>query len=99
MKKKTIPKALRRQVIERDKKTCQYCGKKAEYWEYNGGGILNLYMKRPHHINQRSWDWYDTEPFEIDHVIPEFLGGEMTIENLKLSCRYCNRSKGWRENG
>lgn len=33
-------------------------------------------------------------PFEIDHVFPWSRGGGHTFENLVVSCRPCNRSKG-----
>lgn len=32
-------------------------------------------------------------PFEIDHVIPRIRGGENVLENVCVSCRFCNRSK------
>ena len=30
----------------------------------------------------------------IDHVIPESQGGETTYNNLQVTCRKCNLSKG-----
>lgn len=33
-------------------------------------------------------------PFEIDHIIAEKHGGETELENLCLSCSYCNGYKG-----
>ena len=33
---------------------------------------------------------------EFDHVVPEYLGGEATADNVVLACRSCNRRKGWR---
>jgi hypothetical protein len=33
-------------------------------------------------------------PFHIDHVVAEQHGGLATLENLALSCCYCNRYKG-----
>jgi len=32
--------------------------------------------------------------FEIDHIMPIFLGGSNWPENLQLLCKKCNRSKG-----
>lgn len=32
--------------------------------------------------------------FEIDHIIPYFLIGETTVNNLCLACPTCNRYKG-----
>lgn len=36
----------------------------------------------------------DAGPFEIDHIYPWSRGGTNDRENLILSCRPCNRSKG-----
>lgn len=33
-------------------------------------------------------------PFDYDHRLPIARGGENTIENVCVSCRYCNRAKG-----
>ncbi|MGA2751482.1 MAG: HNH endonuclease signature motif containing protein [Verrucomicrobiota bacterium] len=33
-------------------------------------------------------------PFQIDHVIAEKHGGRTTLENLALSCFFCNTFKG-----
>jgi 5-methylcytosine-specific restriction endonuclease McrA len=33
-------------------------------------------------------------PFQIDHVISEKHGGPTSLENLALSCYYCNSFKG-----
>lgn len=35
-------------------------------------------------------DWYD---LEVDHIIPESLGGPTALENLQTLCRPCNRKK------
>jgi hypothetical protein len=32
-------------------------------------------------------------PFEVEHIIPQSLGGETREENLALSCRSCNLYK------
>lgn len=39
-----------------------------------------------------SWVWF--EGLEMDHVRPEFHGGDSSPANLVLACRRCNRSKG-----
>lgn len=36
-------------------------------------------------------------PFEIDHIIPRSKGGENTLDNVCVACRFCNRSKRDRE--
>jgi hypothetical protein len=33
-------------------------------------------------------------PLEIEHIIPEVLGGDSTESNLWLACPSCNRHKG-----
>lgn len=33
-------------------------------------------------------------PFQIDHIISEKHGGPTTVENLALSCFFCNTHKG-----
>ncbi len=32
--------------------------------------------------------------FEIEHIVAEKHGGSTTLDNLALSCPYCNRHKG-----
>ena len=83
-------------VFKRDGNQCQYCGKKATWFRSNGNGITQLFEKKPTFKNRFKdlWNgWEDPIPFEIDHITPLCCGGENKIENLKLSCRFCNRSK------
>jgi 5-methylcytosine-specific restriction endonuclease McrA len=92
-KKATLPVPLRNEVITRDKGTCQYCGKIGVMDNFHGRLRVYEIISVSHKI-----------PFEIDHVIAEFKGGLSVLENLKLSCRKCNRSKRtevekWQENG
>ncbi len=37
---------------------------------------------------------FDTENFEIDHIIPKSKGGGDYYDNLQLLCGHCNRVKG-----
>ena len=41
-----------------------------------------------------SGQWVTFDQLEMDHIFPEFLGGAMSVENIVLACRKCNRSKG-----
>lgn len=41
--------------------------------------------------------WVIFADLEIDHVTPESAGGSNAAENLVLSCRSCNRSRGARQ--
>ena len=96
-KRHGIPIALRRKVIQRDDCTCQYCGKK--------GILISRYAKptvieNPHNIDISGLDFYngtDVIAFEIDHITPVSKGGEVSSDNLALTCRHCNRSKGDRD--
>ncbi|MCU0348393.1 MAG: HNH endonuclease [Saprospiraceae bacterium] len=36
---------------------------------------------------------FSTQPFELDHIIPESLGGEPLLQNLAYACRGCNSHK------
>ncbi len=38
-------------------------------------------------------------PFEIEHILPTYLGGNDTESNLALACRSCNLRKGIRTTG
>lgn len=85
-KKKPIPYWLKRQITIRDKFTCQGCGKIGEEYynsaiEYKGFSDFDCTMLK-------------AIRFEIDHILPEFLGGETKEDNLQLLCRECNRKKG-----
>lgn len=33
-------------------------------------------------------------PLHVDHIIPEFTGGQTTEDNLWLACSVCNNAKG-----
>ena len=86
-KKKKIPYHIKREIHIRDKFTCQLCGKKGEQdsffaYEYK----VSVYDKRV----------LSAIRFEIDHILPEFLGGKTEKDNLQLTCRKCNRGKGYR---
>ena len=37
---------------------------------------------------------HDSEPFQIDHVLPRRHGGRTVAANLALACGHCNRAKG-----
>ena len=38
----------------------------------------------------------ETDQLTLDHVVPRYLGGEHTWENLVSACIYCNRRKAGR---
>ncbi len=94
---RSIPIAIRWEVIERDDCTCQYCGKKGTFvYRYSKPAVV----ENPNNIDIREVDFYngsDVIAFEMDHVVPVSKGGKMSSDNLVLACRYCNRSKGDRD--
>lgn len=42
---------------------------------------------------------YIFAPLEIEHILPESLGGKTEEENLWLACRFCNGYKGTQTHG
>src|SRR5437867_662822 len=42
----------------------------------------------------RAPEWLFNKEFEVEHVIPESLGGKTELVNLVLACRACNGAKG-----
>lgn len=62
-KRRNIKQAIQREILARDKYTCQYCGAMPG----------------------------DTSLLDIDHIIPQSLGGHDRCDNLVTACRSCNR--------
>jgi len=81
---------LRTAIVIRDGATCQYCGKKANHVKWDGFCYKAI---------EKETFWSDIYyfPFEPDHIIPKCQDGKTTLENLRLSCRRCNRQKGAKE--
>lgn len=81
---------------------CQICGKKADEiirgraYEFNPlyeKVILEKELKiQKQPFQQKSvFDIDIFISFEIDHIIPECRGGITKAQNLRLTCRRCNR--------
>lgn len=92
LKKQTIPGWVKQEVARRygakpgatTYVKCHYCEAIGDiYWPLTYTGKVGAYV--------------NPAPFEWDHVIPEFLGGPTTPDNLVIACRRCNRSKGIKE--
>jgi len=79
IKDSSIPKETRRLVIERDECRCQLCGKQGMLSSPEATVVL---------------DPEDNSPFEFDHIILKSQGGSDDPDNLRLSCRKCNRARG-----
>lgn len=103
MKRKTIPLDICREVIRRDRWSCQYCGKIADIGFYNSNGVYKVAEKNHDFVSWgRIWDsGHNGEyiAFEFDHIFPVSRGGQPDINNIVLTCRRCNRSKGDRLSG
>jgi len=89
-KKRRIPDRTRRAVALRHGATpgcgahpvkCVYC---------NRPGSLHW----PCHYSGEPQAWVHFSEIELDHFVPEWLGGSSEPENIVLACRRCNRSKG-----
>ena len=96
LSRRSVSMHLQFTVIKRDSSTCQYCGKVGVFMMRFGKPAV---LENPKNINLSGMDFYngsDVIKFEIDHIIPVIQGGMNIVDNLILSCRKCNRSKGWR---
>jgi len=77
------------QIALRDGMTCHYCGTwlmpLSALWDLiapNGTG------------NRNEIDFMNDHMATVDHVISRYRGGSDNLDNLVLSCRRCNSSKG-----
>lgn len=90
--KRAIPAAVRRQIATRYGckpgsevvAPCAYCSA--------FGGIH--WRVQP---SDRGEGWVCFSNLEIDHKVPEYLGGKNDLDNLTLACRRCNRSKSYKD--
>jgi len=99
IRRHSIPSHLKLAVIERDSCTCRYCGKQGEFILRYGNPSV---VENPKGIELYKMDFYngdDVIAFHFDHIIPISAGGQNTEENIVLSCRHCNLSKGVKTNG
>lgn len=89
MRKRAIPNAARRALALRagiqpgtkGRIYCHYCRAEGVAWW-------------PLRHDGRPGAWVAFADMEIDHIYPESLGGQATIDNLVFACGTCNRSKG-----
>lgn len=87
-RKKAIPQAVRRGVAVKYgcppggivRVPCYHCGAIGRIWWHR------LQSGRP-----SAWVTFE---HELDHLHPEFHGGEAVVENVVLACQRCNRRKG-----
>lgn len=89
-RKRAIPQATRRAVALRNGcrpgesavAGCHWCGAEGRiYWSRRSDGKPSGWVTFSH---------------ELDHVVPEFVGGASDPDNIVLACRPCNRRRGWR---
>lgn len=111
MKKKQPSGSLKRRVHKKSNYRCAYCSKKADKIIRQLAFELNPSHERSVLLNEieyrkagtcRPRSIFDIDiyvSFEVDHIIPQFRGGETKLDNLVLACRSCNRSKGIKIDG
>jgi len=92
-KRKSLSIKTRLFVIKRDHNTCQYCGKVGvPIFRYGKPAVVEN-PKKVDILPYKNYNGKDVIPFEIDHIISVYLGGDNSVENLALSCRRCNKIK------
>lgn len=93
-KKRTIPQRLRTAVAIRDEGMCQKCGKTGKI--ICDGVCCMAYEKEDIEYLSKGRGGVGIHglSFDVGHIISEFNGGEIVLENLILLCRRCNRSMG-----
>lgn len=65
-----------------------FCRKKYKLWEETQG--MCIYCGKSILVD----DFINGNESDIEHIIPQALGGSSEWNNLTCSCRQCNRSKG-----
>lgn len=45
------------------------------------------------HCEQCGWKLMDSADYHYDHVAPDGIGGEPTLDNCQVLCRGCHREK------
>ena len=62
------------------------------YVARDANGLLCLYSGKP--IDSKAAILNTNHSFEVDHIIPWANGGQTTLDNAQLLCKYHNASKG-----
>jgi 5-methylcytosine-specific restriction endonuclease McrA len=55
--------------------------------------IMLKVVRRDNHICQLCYQYVPDNEIEFDHIIPNSKGGPISVENIRLLCRECNRKK------
>lgn len=76
-------------VYMRDKWRCQYCGREFTPAEEN---LTGRYAPFVLEYNEKT-RWQEPVFLEIDHIHPQSLGGDNSMENLRAACTPCNKRK------
>ena len=89
--------AIRKEIFERDKFTCQMCGAKPKRKPKNYTGRYTIYGVKVLRKNTKTDG--GVSYLVIDHIIPWKKGGTIESDNLQTLCDPCNSSKGDRIDG
>jgi 5-methylcytosine-specific restriction endonuclease McrA len=71
-------------------------------WSRHPSRLLNANWRKirtvvlDNHPNGCVYCGSETDPLEVDHIIPRAQGGTHEWDNLQVLCRRCNRRKGAR---
>jgi 5-methylcytosine-specific restriction endonuclease McrA len=83
-----------------NKKVRAFLGSKLRDFNRNGNislkykDLLSKFSDIPKcYLTGRNIDLYDSNSYNLDHIIPKAKGGLNTVENLGLTCRDANSSK------
>lgn len=72
-----VPLSLKKEIVERDGFKCCICKKY----------LCTLPIDSERFVKMGAG------LFDIDHIVPVNQGGRATLENLRLTCRHCNRAR------
>jgi hypothetical protein len=75
--KRFVPMAMKEKILIRDKFKCQICGKNLSCGITDAKKLLKM----------------STGIFHFDHIVPHNQGGRATMENLRLTCERCNKTR------
>lgn len=78
-----VPISMKQEILIRDEFTCQECGIKI----YVSDETIDPEISAKRLIKMA------TGTFHFDHIVPVCQGGRATLENLRLLCPKCNRTR------
>lgn len=90
-----VKKETALEVINRDKCTCQFCGKRGVFVIRYGRPTVVEPLNGLELTPGQVYNGKDCIKFELHRQKPMAAGGDDSPENLELACRKCNRERGY----